>query len=225
MTPSLTDCGSPMSFQALLGRTRVVPVITIEEEATAVPLAEALVAGGLPVLEITLRTPAGLGSIRRIAAEVPGAVVGAGTVTSPEQLHAATEAGARFIVSPGCTDALAAAAATTTTAFLPGAVTASEVLRLLELGISTMKFFPAQTSGGVAALRALGAPFPQVRFCPTGGIDLARAAEYLALPNVVCVGGSWMVPGELIARRAWNRVAALATEASAATSAPTAVPA
>ncbi|HET9094099.1 MAG TPA: bifunctional 4-hydroxy-2-oxoglutarate aldolase/2-dehydro-3-deoxy-phosphogluconate aldolase [Solirubrobacteraceae bacterium] len=206
-----------MSFQALLGGTRVVPVITIADEATAVPLAEALLAGGLPVLEITLRTAAGLGSIRRVAAEVPGAVVGAGTVTSPQQLVAATEAGARFIVSPGCTDALAAAAAGCDAAFLPGAVTASEVLRLLELGISTLKFFPAETSGGVAALRALGAPFPQVRFCPTGGIGLDRAREYLALPNVVCIGGSWMVPAELIERHAWDRVGALAAEASAAT--------
>ena len=205
------------SFEELLGATRVVPVITIKDADTAVPLARALVAGGLPVLEITLRTDAGLESIRRIAAEVPDGVVGAGTVITPQQLHAARRAGAQFIVSPGCTDSLAEAAAEAGGAFLPGAVTASEVLRLLELGIPLMKFFPAETSGGVAALKALGAPFPQVRFCPTGGIDLQRAAGYLALPNVVCIGGSWMVPGDLIAAGDWDAIQALAAEASAAT--------
>jgi 2-dehydro-3-deoxyphosphogluconate aldolase/(4S)-4-hydroxy-2-oxoglutarate aldolase len=208
------------SFEELLGATRVVPVITIQDADTALPLARALVDGGLPVLEITLRTDAGLESIRRIAAELPDAVVGAGTVTTPQQLHEARGAGARFIVSPGCTDALANAAAEAGGAFLPGAVTASEVLRLLELGISLMKFFPAETSGGVAALKALGAPFPQVRFCPTGGIDLQRAASYLAQPNVVCIGGSWMVPGDLIAAQDWDAIRALAAEASAATRLP-----
>lgn len=207
-------------FRELLGATRVVPVITISDLETAVPLAAALVAGGLPVLEVTLRTAAGIESIRRIAAAVPGAVVGAGTVISPQQLHAARGAGARFIVSPGCTDALAAAAAEAGGAFLPGAVTASEVLRLLELGIGLMKFFPAETSGGVAALKALGGPFPQVGFCPTGGIDLQRAPSYLALPNVICIGGSWMVPAELIAAGDWDAITALAAEASAATSHP-----
>lgn len=208
------------SFEALLDTTRVVPVITIKDAATAIPLAEALVAGGLQVLEITLRTEAGLESIRRIAAEVPGATVGAGTVITPQQLLDARNAGARFIVSPGCTDALSRAAANAGGVFLPGAVTASEVLRLLELGIPMMKFFPAETSGGVAALKALGAPFPQVRFCPTGGIDLQRAASYLALPNVACIGGSWMVPGDLIAAGDWDAIRALAAEASASTSAP-----
>jgi 2-dehydro-3-deoxyphosphogluconate aldolase/(4S)-4-hydroxy-2-oxoglutarate aldolase len=208
------------SFEELLGATRVVPVITIKDAEAALPLARALVDGGLPVLEITLRTDAGLESIRRIAAELPDAIVGAGTVTTPQRLHEARGAGARFIVSPGCTNALANAAAEAGGAFLPGAVTASEILRLLELGISLMKFFPAETSGGVAALKALGAPFPQVRFCPTGGIDLQRAASYLALPNVVCIGGSWMVPGDLIAAQDWDAIRALAAEASAATRAP-----
>jgi 2-dehydro-3-deoxyphosphogluconate aldolase/(4S)-4-hydroxy-2-oxoglutarate aldolase len=210
-------------FEQLLGTTRVVPVITIADAETAVPLAHALVRGGLPVLEITLRTDAGLESIQRVADEVPDAVVGAGTVATPQQLHAARAAGARFIVSPGCTDSLATAAAEAGGPFLPGAATASEVLRLLEWGISLMKFFPAETSGGVAALRALGAPFPQVSFCPTGGIDLRRAPAYLALPNVVCIGGSWMVPGDLIAAAEWDAIAVLAAEASAATggSAPT----
>jgi 2-dehydro-3-deoxyphosphogluconate aldolase/(4S)-4-hydroxy-2-oxoglutarate aldolase len=208
-----------MSFGQLLGATRVVPVITIKDADSAVPLARALVAGGLPVLEVTLRTEAGLESIRRIAAEVPEAVVGAGTVTTPQQLLDARNAGARFIVSPGCTDALAQAAADAAGVFLPGAVTASEVLRLLELGISTIKFFPAQSSGGVAALKALGAPFPQVGFCPTGGIGLATAPDYLALPNVICIGGSWMLPAELIARGDWAAVTTLAAEATAATAA------
>jgi 2-dehydro-3-deoxyphosphogluconate aldolase/(4S)-4-hydroxy-2-oxoglutarate aldolase len=209
-----------MNFEALLGPTRVVPVITIRDAASAVPLAEALVAGGLQVLEITLRTEAGLESISRIAAEVPGAVVGAGTVITTQQLLDARNAGAQFIVSPGCTEALAVAASEAGGAFLPGAATASEVLRLLELGIQTMKFFPAETSGGVAALKALGGPFPQVRFCPTGGIDLARSASYLALANVVCIGGSWMVPTDLIEDGQWSTITALAAEATAATRLP-----
>jgi 2-dehydro-3-deoxyphosphogluconate aldolase/(4S)-4-hydroxy-2-oxoglutarate aldolase len=207
-------------FEDLLGSTRVVPVITIADADAAVPLAEALVAGGLPVLEITLRTEAGLESIARIAEMVPQAIVGAGTVTTPQQLRDARNAGARFIVSPGCTDALAAAAAEAGGAFLPGAVTASEVLRLLEHGISFMKFFPAETSGGVVALKALAGPFPGIRFCPTGGIDLARAHDYLALANVVCVGGTWMVPTGLIAAGDWDAITRLAAEASAATSLP-----
>lgn len=209
-----------LSFAALLGATRVVPVITIKDAETAVPLAEALVAGGLQVLEVTLRTDAGLESISRIAAEVPGAVVGAGTVTTPQQLLDARNAGAQFIVSPGCTDALARAAADAGILFLPGAVTASEVLALLEHGISLMKFFPAESSGGVAALKALGAPFPQVSFCPTGGIDLERAPSYLALPNVACIGGSWMVPPDLIERGEWAAITALAAVASVATRLP-----
>ncbi len=209
-----------MSFEALLGPTRVVPVITIQDAATAVPLAEALVAGGLQVLEITLRTEAGLESIRRIAAEVPDAVVGAGTVTTPQQLLDARNAGAQFVVSPGCTDSLARAAADAGGVFLPGAITASEVLGLLEHGISMMKFFPAETSGGIAALKALGAPFPEVRFCPTGGIGLATAPDYLALPNVRCIGGSWMVPADLIAHAEWVAITALAAEATSATRLP-----
>jgi 2-dehydro-3-deoxyphosphogluconate aldolase/(4S)-4-hydroxy-2-oxoglutarate aldolase len=208
-------------FEQLLGTTRVVPVITVPDVDAAVPLAEALVAGGLQVLEITLRTEAGLGSIERIAREVPQAVVGAGTVTTPQQLYDARTAGASFIVSPGCTDALAAAAAEAGGAFLPGAITPSEVLRLMEHGISLMKFFPAESSGGVAALKAFAAPFSGVRFCPTGGIDLARAHDYLALKNVACIGGTWMVPLNLIANGDWDAIRALAAEASAATSLPT----
>lgn len=208
------------NFQELLGPTRVVPVITIEDADTAVPLAEALLAGGLQVLEVTLRTAAGIEAIRRIAAELPDAVVGAGTVTTPQQLLDARNAGARFIVSPGCTDALADAAAQAGGAFLPGAVTASEVLRLLERGITLMKFFPAESSGGIPALRALGGPFPHVSFCPTGGIDLQRALGYLQLPNVVCVGGSWMLPAELVEHREWVAITALAAEATSVTRLP-----
>ncbi|HTU29236.1 MAG TPA: bifunctional 4-hydroxy-2-oxoglutarate aldolase/2-dehydro-3-deoxy-phosphogluconate aldolase [Solirubrobacteraceae bacterium] len=201
-------------FDELLGDVRIVPVITVTDERAAVGLARALVAGGLPVLEVTLRTPAGLPAITRIAGEVEGAIVGAGTVTTPAQLLAAREAGARFIVSPGCTDALLDAAAWGGGAFLPGVATASEVLRVLEHEISLMKFFPAESSGGIAALRALGGPFPEARFCPTGGIDAELAPRYLALPNVACVGGSWMVPGEAITRGDWAAIQALAAEAS-----------
>lgn len=207
-------------FEDLLGATRVVPVITLPDAASAVPLAEALVAGGLPVLEVTLRTEAALESIERIAGAVPQAVIGAGTVNTPQQLRDARGAGAQFIVSPGCTDALVAAAAEAGGAFLPGAVTASEILRLIEHGISLLKFFPAEASGGVAALKSLAGPFPAVRFCPTGGISIARALDYLALPNVACVGGAWMVPTDLVARGDWGAITALAREASTATSRP-----
>lgn len=209
-----------MSFEELLGPTRVVPVITLEDADSAVPLAEALVAGGLQVLEVTLRTDAGLESIGRIAAEVPSAIVGAGTVTTPQQLREARNAGAEFVVSPGCTDSLVAAAFEAGGAFLPGAVTASEVLRLLESGITMMKFFPAETSGGVAALKAFAGPFPHVRFCPTGGIDLENSLSYLALANVVCIGGTWMVPADLIERGDWAAITTLAAEATAATRLP-----
>jgi 2-dehydro-3-deoxyphosphogluconate aldolase/(4S)-4-hydroxy-2-oxoglutarate aldolase len=204
-------------FDELLGDVRIVPVITVPDVQDAIPLAQALVAGGLPVLEVTLRTPAGLPAIERIAAEVEGAIVGAGTVTTNGQLLAAREAGAQFIVSPGCTDALIDAAAWAGGAFLPGAATASEVLRLLEHEITLMKFFPAEASGGIAALKAFAGPFPGVRFCPTGGIGPALAPRYLALPNVTCIGGTWMVPGETVARGDWEAIRALAAEASGTT--------
>jgi 2-dehydro-3-deoxyphosphogluconate aldolase / (4S)-4-hydroxy-2-oxoglutarate aldolase len=207
-------------FEDLLGATRLVPVITLPDAASAVPLAEALVAGGLPVLEVTLRTEAALESIEQIAGAVPQAVIGAGTVNTPQQLRDARGAGAQFMVSPGCTDALVAAAAEAGGAFLPGAVTATDILRLMEHGISLMKFFPAETSGGVAALKSFAGPFPAIRFCPTGGISLARALDYLALANVACVGGAWMAPADLIANGDWGAITELAREASAATSRP-----
>jgi 2-dehydro-3-deoxyphosphogluconate aldolase/(4S)-4-hydroxy-2-oxoglutarate aldolase len=202
-------------LNALLAGTPVIPVLAIDSVGAALPLARALVDGGLPVLEITLRTPAALEVIRAIAAEVEGAVVGAGTVLSAAQYRDAERAGARFAVSPGATDALLAAAAASPVPFLPGSVTASEVMRLLEQGYRFLKFFPAAPAGGVAYLQALAAPLPEARFCPTGGIDAAAAKEYLALPNVVCVGGSWVAPGAAVAAGDWRRIRELAATAGA----------
>jgi 2-dehydro-3-deoxyphosphogluconate aldolase / (4S)-4-hydroxy-2-oxoglutarate aldolase len=179
-----------MTIEEIAGLAPVIPVVVITEPDEAGPLAEALVADGMPAIEVTLRTPGALAAIEAIA-EVPGAVVGAGTVTSPAQAEAALDAGARFLVTPGTTPRLLDALQGTP--LLPGAATASEVLALLERGIELAKFFPAEASGGVAAVKALGGPFPQMRFCPTGGIDAARAEAYLAQPNVACVGGSWML--------------------------------
>ncbi|MEU6933621.1 bifunctional 4-hydroxy-2-oxoglutarate aldolase/2-dehydro-3-deoxy-phosphogluconate aldolase [Streptomyces sp. NPDC046374] len=192
----------------------VVPVVVIEDAADAVPLARALVAGGLPAIEVTLRTPAALDAIRAIAAEVPEAVVGAGTVVSPANVANAVGAGARFLVSPGWTDALLAAMRGSGVAFLPGVSTTSEVVALLERGVTDMKFFPAEAAGGVPYLKSLAGPLPQARFCPTGGISRSSAPAYLALPNVACVGGTWMLPADALAARDWGRVEALAREAS-----------
>jgi 2-dehydro-3-deoxyphosphogluconate aldolase/(4S)-4-hydroxy-2-oxoglutarate aldolase len=205
-----------VEFQDLLRQTRLVPVITIHDVGDAIALATALRDGGLEVLEVTLRTQAGLPSIERIANEVPGVVVGAGTVLTAQQYRNARDAGAEFIVSPGCTDQLLRASVSEGGAFLPGAVTATEVMRMLDVDISLVKFFPAQSSGGLAAVKALGAPFPEVMFCPTGGIDLTLAQDYLALGNVVCVGGSWMVPQSLIERGDWAQITRLASEATSA---------
>jgi 2-dehydro-3-deoxyphosphogluconate aldolase/(4S)-4-hydroxy-2-oxoglutarate aldolase len=192
----------------------VIPVVIVDDVESAVPLARALVAGGLPAVEVTLRTPAALGSIERIAAEVEGAFVGAGTVLTPEQAKAAAAAGARFLVTPGCTQTLYEALVDTGLAFLPGTSTVSEVLRLRELGVREMKFFPAEAAGGAPYLKSLASPVPDVRFCPTGGITPASAPTYLALPNVACVGGSWMLPADAVASRDWSRVEKLAREAS-----------
>jgi 2-dehydro-3-deoxyphosphogluconate aldolase/(4S)-4-hydroxy-2-oxoglutarate aldolase len=193
----------------------VVPVVVVRDAADAVPLARALVAGGLPVIEVTLRTPAATDAIRAIAAEVPDAVVGAGTVITPAQVADSVAAGARFLVSPGWTDVLLDAMKASGLPFLPGVSTTSEVVALLERGVHEMKFFPAEAAGGTAYLTSLAGPLPQARFCPTGGIGLASAPDYLALPNVGCVGGSWMLPAEAIAARDWDRVEALAREAAA----------
>lgn len=200
---------------SVLGLAPVIPVVVLEDAADAVPLARALVAGGLPAIEVTLRTPAALDSIRAIAAEVPEAVVGAGTVITPEQVTATVAAGARFLVSPGWSPRLLGAMQDSGVPFLPGVSTTSEVVTLLEEGVTEMKFFPAEAAGGAAYLKSLASPLPQARFCPTGGITAAKAPEYLALPNVACVGGTWMLPGEALRAKDWARVAELAAEASA----------
>ncbi|MFI6338079.1 bifunctional 4-hydroxy-2-oxoglutarate aldolase/2-dehydro-3-deoxy-phosphogluconate aldolase [Streptomyces sp. NPDC050535] len=200
---------------SVLDLAPVVPVVVLTDAADAVPLARALVAGGLPAIEVTLRTPAALDAIRAIAAEVPDAVVGAGTVLSPAQVARCVDAGARFLVSPGWTDVLLAAMEGSGVPFLPGVSTTSEVVALLERGVREMKFFPAQAAGGTAYLRSLAGPLPQARFCPTGGIGADSAPEYLALPNVGCVGGSWMLPEDAVAARDWARIESLAREAAA----------
>ena len=191
----------------------VIPVLVIEDVAHARPLAEALVRGGLPALEVTLRTPAALDVIRAMAG-VPGGVVGAGTLLTPADVRAAKAAGAKFGVSPGATDRLIAACEDEGLPLLPGAATATEVMVLLEKGFSVQKFFPAEASGGAPALKAIGAPLPQVTFCPTGGIGLKNARDYLALPNVVCVGGSWVAPKDVMVRGDWAAITALAAEAA-----------
>jgi 2-dehydro-3-deoxyphosphogluconate aldolase / (4S)-4-hydroxy-2-oxoglutarate aldolase len=192
----------------------VIPVLVIEDRAHAAPLAQALVAGGLPALEVTLRTPAALDVIRAMA-EVPGGRVGAGTLLTPTDVKAAKAAGATFGVSPGATERIIAACEEEGLPLLPGAVTATEVMTLLERGFTMLKFFPAETSGGAAAIKALGAPIPQVSFCPTGGVSLKNARDYLSLSNIVCVGGSWVAPKEAMARGDWAAITALAAEAAA----------
>jgi len=203
------------SASSVLDLAPVVPVVVLTDAADAVPLARALVSGGLPAIEVTLRTPAALDAIRAIAAQVPDAVVGAGTVLSPAQVIDSVAAGARFLVSPGWTDVLLDAMRASGVPFLPGVSTTSEVVTLLERGVREMKFFPAQAAGGTAYLKSLAGPLPQARFCPTGGIGPDSAPEYLALPNVGCVGGSWMLPGDAVAAKDWGRVEALAREAAA----------
>ncbi|MER6167037.1 bifunctional 4-hydroxy-2-oxoglutarate aldolase/2-dehydro-3-deoxy-phosphogluconate aldolase [Streptomyces violaceorubidus] len=200
---------------SVLDLAPVVPVVVVDDLADAVPLARALVAGGLPAIEVTLRTPVALDAIRAIAGEVPDAVVGAGTVITAEQVAQVVAAGARFLVSPGWTDALLEAMRASGVPFLPGVSTTSEVVALLERGVREMKFFPAEAAGGTTYLKALAAPLPQARFCPTGGIGPDSAPEYLALPNVGCVGGSWMLPKDAVTGRDWGRVEALARAAAA----------
>ncbi|MFN4173336.1 MAG: bifunctional 4-hydroxy-2-oxoglutarate aldolase/2-dehydro-3-deoxy-phosphogluconate aldolase [Pseudorhodobacter sp.] len=190
----------------------VIPVLVIDDLDHARPLAEALVAGGLPALEVTLRTPSALDAIRAMA-EVPGGVVGAGTLLTRADVKAAKAAGATFGVSPGATDRLLDACADYDLPLLPGAVTASEVMALLEKGYTVQKFFPAEQSGGAAFLKSIGAPIPQVTFCPTGGISLKNAREYLSLKNILCVGGSWVAPKEAMSRGDWAAITTLAAEA------------
>ncbi|MFE1166244.1 bifunctional 4-hydroxy-2-oxoglutarate aldolase/2-dehydro-3-deoxy-phosphogluconate aldolase [Nocardiopsis sp. NPDC058789] len=205
----------PRSGADVLDLAPVMPVVVVEDADQAVPLARALVAGGLPGIEVTLRTPAALDAIERVAQEVPEAVVGAGTVVNGEQARAAAQAGARFLVSPGCTPALAREMADTGLPALPGVATVSEAMALLELGLTELKFFPAEASGGTAFLKSLTGPLPQVRFCPTGGITARSAQGYLALPNVGCVGGSWLTPAALVGEGRWDEVTELARAAAA----------
>nr|WP_194736976.1 bifunctional 4-hydroxy-2-oxoglutarate aldolase/2-dehydro-3-deoxy-phosphogluconate aldolase [Actinomadura sp. RB99] len=198
----------------MFGLAPVVPVVVLDDADHAVPLARALVEGGLPAIEVTLRTPAAAESIERIAAEVPDAVVGAGTVVTARDAERSLKAGARFLVSPGCTPRLRAAMADTGLPFLPGVSSASEAMALLEEGVTAMKFFPAEPAGGVPYLKALGGPLPQITFCPTGGIRPGNAAEYLALPNVGCVGGTWLTPSDAVRAGDWDRIRGLAAEAA-----------
>ncbi|MER5462114.1 bifunctional 4-hydroxy-2-oxoglutarate aldolase/2-dehydro-3-deoxy-phosphogluconate aldolase [Streptomyces sp. NPDC002668] len=200
---------------SVLDLAPVVPVVVLDDIADAVPLARALVAGGLPAIEVTLRTPSALDAIRAIADEVPDAVVGAGTVISADGVNAAVAAGARFLVSPGWTERLLDAMEASGVPFLPGVSTTSEVVALLERGVSEMKFFPAEAAGGAPYLKSLAGPLPQARFCPTGGISLGSAPSYLALRNVGCVGGTWMLPTDAIGAKDWARVERLAAGAAA----------
>lgn len=200
---------------SLLDRVPVIPVVVVHDVAHAVPVARALVDGGLPVIELTLRTPVALDAIEAIANDVPEILLGAGTVVAPEQARQAADAGARFLVSPGTTDTLAAAMRETGLPHLPGAATVSEVLRLRELGYEDMKLFPASACGGIGFLKAVSSPVPSARFCPTGGVSAANAPDYLALPNVGCVGGSWITPADALADRDWDRVRDLARDAAA----------
>lgn len=193
----------------------VIPVLRIEDVAHAVPLARALARGGLPIIEITLRTPMAIEAIRRVIGDVEDAVVGAGTVLSANQFVEAANAGSKFIVSPGVTRELLAAADDNPVPLLPGAVTPGEIMVAREVGLKFLKFFPAEQAGGAAFLKALAPPMPDVKFCPTGGINCESAKTYISLPNVVCVGGSWMAPDEMVRSGQWGSIEALAREASA----------
>jgi 2-dehydro-3-deoxyphosphogluconate aldolase/(4S)-4-hydroxy-2-oxoglutarate aldolase len=204
-----------MNIREILRLSPVIPVLTVSDLAHAVPLARALVAGGLRVLEITLRTPVAIGCIEAIRKAVPEALVGLGTLTKPVDFAAAERAGAQFGVTPGLTPELAAAARGARFPLLPGAMTPTEVIAARHLGFNVLKLFPAHQAGGIGMLHALSAPFPDVLFCPTGGISRASAPEYLALPNVVSVGGSWVAPGELLKAGDWSGIEALARDAAA----------
>jgi 2-dehydro-3-deoxyphosphogluconate aldolase/(4S)-4-hydroxy-2-oxoglutarate aldolase len=203
-----------MTIDDILQAGPVMPVVVIDEAAHAVPLARALVAGGIRAIEITLRTSAALEAVQAIAREVPEAIPGVGTALTGADVLAALDAGARFIVSPGATPALLAAAIGAGLPFLPGVATASELMAGMAAGLSAFKFFPAAQAGGVEGLKALAGPFPHARFCPTGGVNAANATSYLALPNVTCVGGSWLAPRELIAAGGFAQIEALARAAA-----------
>jgi 2-dehydro-3-deoxyphosphogluconate aldolase / (4S)-4-hydroxy-2-oxoglutarate aldolase len=193
----------------------VIPVVTIDNAKNAVPIARALLDGGVGIIELTLRTPTALDSLARIARQVPDIVVGAGTVLDAPTVERAVAAGAQFLVSPGTTPTLLAAMERSGLPFLPGAATVSEAMILLERGVTTLKFFPAAAAGGAALLSAIAGPLPQLRFCPTGGITPQSAPEYLALGNVDCVGGSWFTPADAVAAGDWSRISALAAQSLA----------
>ncbi len=209
---SMTATEASQITRKMCALAPVIPVLVIHDAAHARPLAEALIAGGLPVLEVTLRTPAALDAIRAMAG-VPGGHVGAGTLITPADVRAAKAAGAQFGVSPGATEDLLDACEAEGLPLLPGAATATEAMALLARGYDMQKFFPAEASGGAPALAAIGAPLPQITFCPTGGINVDNAAQYLSLPNVICVGGSWIAPRDLVEAEDWNAITKLARAA------------
>jgi 2-dehydro-3-deoxyphosphogluconate aldolase/(4S)-4-hydroxy-2-oxoglutarate aldolase len=204
-----------MNIREIVGMAPVIPVLTVSDAADAVPLARALVAGGLRVLEITLRTPVAIGCIEAIRKAIPEAIVGVGTLTRPVDFAAADRAGAQFGVTPGLTPELAGAARGARFPLMPGVMTPTEIIAARQGGFTVLKLFPAQQAGGTGMLRAIASLFPDVLFCPTGGITRANAEEYLALPNVVCVGGSWVAPQELLQSGDWQGIEALARDAAA----------
>ena len=210
----MADNRSDDKAASIMALAPVIPVLTVASVEDALGQAKALVAGGLYAIEVTLRTPSAIAAIAAIAQQIPGAVVGAGTIVSVAQIDEAVAAGARFLVSPGATPALAKAAAGSPVPFLPGCATASEAMALREFGFRALKLFPAEAVGGVKLLASLAAPLGDLRFCPTGGIDLAKAPDYLRLPNVACVGGSWMLPKDALARGDYAVVEKLAREAA-----------
>jgi 2-dehydro-3-deoxyphosphogluconate aldolase / (4S)-4-hydroxy-2-oxoglutarate aldolase len=203
------------ALKSALQRIAVVPVLTIDRLDLAVPLGRALVDGGLTALEITLRTPVALKAIEAMARELPHAMIGAGTILNPDHARDAINAGARFLVSPGITPNLMMAAQNWSVPYLPGVATVSEAMALADMGFAFMKFFPAEPAGGAAFLKAMGAPVPDVSFCPTGGIGPGNVRDYLALPNVVCVGGSWVAPSAAVGAGDWAQITGLAKAAAA----------
>lgn len=211
----MTDADRAQALDRIMALSPVIAVVTVTHAHHAVKLAHALVAGGIKAIEVTLRTPAAMDAIAAIAGEVPDAVTGAGTCLTPAQIDAAAKAGAAFAVSPGSPASLLAAARGAAIPLLPGTASATEIMAALEAGYSRLKFFPAEPIGGAAALGALAAPLPAAIFCPTGGITAANAPAYLRLPNVTCVGGSWMAPAALVEAERWDEITALARAAAA----------
>tara|TARA_R110002124_G_scaffold64000_10_gene175315 strand:+ start:463 stop:1101 length:639 start_codon:yes stop_codon:yes gene_type:complete len=209
---TMTPAEQSRAARDIAARAPVIPVLVLDDVAHAAPLARALVAGGLPALEVTLRTPVALECIREMA-KVPGGIVGAGTLLTPADVKAAKAAGAMFGVSPGATDTLIQACIDEDLPLLPGAATATEAMILLEKGYDMLKFFPAEASGGAPALKGIGAPIPQISFCPTGGVSPQNKASYLSLPNVVCVGGSWVAPKDMMDAGDWDGIEKLARDA------------